>query len=239
VENEAAMAKILGSAKVIAGTVTSAVTRNALGDIVVERERGVGLSANHPLSPHLVQALQIAGFIVKEYQNAAGMKWSKLLTNLLTNASSAILGLTPAEILSNPRLFRLEIAQLREALAVMQTLQIPVVNLPGAPVVALTLAARLLPLRIARLVLHKSLGSGRGGKMPSLYIDLHSGRGKSEVNFLNGAVVRFGEQAGISTPVNQLLASTLQSLTEGKVPTEQYHYQPNKLLAHLSSINLS
>jgi 2-dehydropantoate 2-reductase len=69
--------------------------------------------------------------------------------------------------------------------------------------------------------------------MPSFHIDLHSGRGKSEVDYLNGAVVRFGERYGISTPVNRLLNETLLALTEGKLPIDGYAKQPEKLLKEL------
>ena len=77
------------------------------------------------------------------------MKWSKMLTNLLANASSAILDMPPAEIFADPRLFRIEILMLREALQVMHAQDISVVDLPATPVRALAFAAAYLPLRSA------------------------------------------------------------------------------------------
>ncbi len=50
VDNEPALAALLGADKVIAGTVTSSVARRALGDIVLEKLRGVGVADGHPLS---------------------------------------------------------------------------------------------------------------------------------------------------------------------------------------------
>jgi 2-dehydropantoate 2-reductase len=79
--------------------------------------------------------------------------------------------------------------------------------------------------------MQKAVGAGRGGKMPSFHIDLYSGRGQSEVGYLNGAVVRHGERAGVPTPVNRLLTDTLLALTRGDVPLETYALQPEKLLA--------
>jgi 2-dehydropantoate 2-reductase len=69
--------------------------------------------------------------------------------------------------------------------------------------------------------------------MPSFHIDLHSGRGKSEVGYLNGAVVRAGEKAGIPTPVNRLLTDTLLALTKGELALDAYAQQPEKLLESL------
>jgi 2-dehydropantoate 2-reductase len=233
VENEHQIAKTLGENKIIAGTVTSAIGRNDAGDIHVERLRGMGVAAGHPLSAELVAALNQAGLNARLYSHAMDMKWSKMLTNLLANATSAILDMTPGEIFEHPQLFRLEIRQLREALQVMVAQKIQVVDLPGTPVRALALAARSLPLAIARTLLKNAVASGRGGKMPSFHIDLHSKRGETEVDYLNGAVVRSGEKTGIPTPVNQTLNETLQAICAGKLNSNSFAHKPEKLLERL------
>ena len=66
--------------------------------------------------------------------------------------------------------------------------------------------------------------------MPSFYLDLHAGRRQSEVDFLNGAVVRFGQKAGVSTPVNRALNETLLALASGQIQMETYSHQPGKWL---------
>ncbi len=66
--------------------------------------------------------------------------------------------------------------------------------------------------------------------MPSFHIDLYHGRGKSEVDYLNGAVVRFGKRYGIETPVNDGLNSILMALTKGKIPLNTFSHNPEKLL---------
>lgn len=71
--------------------------------------------------------------------------------------------------------------------------------------------------------------------MPSFHIDLHSGRKVSEVDYLNGAVVRAGERAGVPTPVNKSLTQTLLALTRGELPVEAYAHQPQKILALASA----
>ena len=100
----------------------------------------------------------------------------------------------------------------------------------GTPVRLLAFAVRYLPLAVSRPFLAKAVGGGRGAKMPSFHIDLHSGRGKSEVDYLNGAVVRAGAEAGIPTPVNQLLTDTLLQLTNNELPMAQFSRQPERLL---------
>ena len=69
--------------------------------------------------------------------------------------------------------------------------------------------------------------------MPSFHIDLHSGRGKSEVEFLNGAVVKAGRTHNIPTPVNDLLTGKLLGLTRGEIALEHYRGQPERLIGDL------
>jgi 2-dehydropantoate 2-reductase len=61
VENETALASVLGTEKIIAGSVTTAVGRRDIGNITVERLRGIGIAANHPISEILVNAMNDAG----------------------------------------------------------------------------------------------------------------------------------------------------------------------------------
>jgi 2-dehydropantoate 2-reductase len=235
VENEPAIASKIGPEKVIAGTVTSAVGRRSAGDIVLERLRGVGLSNQHPISDRLAKAMQAAGLEARLYSNPNEMKWSKLLTNLIGNASSAILDMSPAEIFAHPGLYRLEITQLREALDVMKALSLRPTDLPGTPVQILSFGVRFLPLALSQPLIKRAVGGGRGRKMPSFHIDLHSGRGKIEVDYLNGAVVRFAEKNNLTAPANRLLNETLLGLTNGEIPISEFAKQPEKLLARWES----
>ena len=232
VSNELAIAAVLGQDRVIYGTVTSAIGRRGAGDIVLERLRGVGIARGHPLSEKLHSTFQAAYLKPQLFDDAHSMKWSKLLTNLLANPTSAILDMTAAEVFANKDLYRLEIEMLRECLAVMEAQGFDVVDLPGMPVRALAFATRL-PLWLSKLLLARAAGSGRGGKMPSFHIDLHSGRGKSEVEYLHGEVVRAGETCGIPTPVNKVLTETLVALTNREIPLEEFAHKPEKLLAEM------
>ena len=230
VENESIISTALGSEKVIPASLTSAISRSTIGEIILERKRGIGIASDHPLSRALLDSFYKAGLSPKLYHDPHSMKWSKLVTNLICNASSAILNMEPAEIIADKDLYRLEIIQLREALQVMKIQNIHVTDLPGTPVRSLAFAVKSLPLGISQPLLQRSIGVGRGNKMPSFYIDLHSGRGKSEVDFLNGAVVRFGERLRIPTPVNKLLTETLNKLTIGEIEIGSFSKNPRKLL---------
>ena len=233
VDNEPLIAGVLGVDRVITGTVTTAVGKPGIGQVVEEKRRGIGIALNHPLGADIVSALDDAGLNGIGYAEPGPMKWSKLLTNLTGNATSAILDEPVSSLFADRRLYEVEIAVLRECLAVMAALGFRPVDLPGTPVRALALAASRLPRFIAQPALTRALGGGRGDKMPSFHIDLHSGRGQTEVRFLNGAVVRHGAEHGVPTPVNDVLTETLEALSSGEQSVETYRHNPEALLARL------
>src|SRR5512132_2448447 len=238
VSNEPMIAQALGADKVIYGSVTSAIGRRGAGDIVLEKLRGVGVAKGHPLSERLNNALDKAYLNSRLYEDAASMKWSKMLTNLIANPTSAILDMTAGEVFADKDLYKLEIDMLRECLAVMKAQNIQIVDLPGTPVRALAYATRL-PLWLSKPLLSRAAGAGRGAKMPSFHIDLHSGRGKSEVEYLHGAVARAGEKYNVPTPVNRALTETLVALTNKSIPMDEFAHKPRKLLDRVSRASIT
>jgi 2-dehydropantoate 2-reductase len=230
VDNEPEIARLFGADRVIAGTVTTAVSKSGAAAITVERKRGVGIALGHPLSSQIVEALTGAGLKARAYLAPAPMKWSKLLTNLIGSATSAILDMRVAEVFADRRLFEVEAAALRECLAVMRSLNFAPVDLPGTPVRALAFAVERLPAWLAQPLLRGGAGAGRGSKMPSFHMDLHSGKGATEVRWLHGAVARYGAKCGVPAPVNQRLTDTLEALSTGTLRQEDFRRQPGALL---------
>ena len=234
VENETALEAVLGSENVIPGMVTHEILRQRVGDITLQHRRGMGLGAAHPLTPRLSLALKEAKLNPRIYQDTASMKWSKMLTNLVNNATSAILKMTPVEIFRDRDLIRLELAQLRETLNIMAAMGLQVVNVPGLPLRLLDPAIRKLPDDLSMHLLIGLLGDRRGKKMPSFYLDLMSGKKVGEVEYLNGAVVRYGVRFGIPTPVNRLLTQTLTALVNGEYQRVEFDHHPEKLIGLLN-----
>lgn len=235
VDNEALLQEHFGSANVIAGTVTTATTQTAPGSVSVERIRGVGLAAGSSLAMRLAAALQTTEMRVQLFADARAMKWSKLLTNMLGNATSAICDLAPSAVFAHAGLYRAEIAALRETLLVMRKLNIPVVNLPGMRVRLLANAITLLPAVWYHGFLAGQVGRGRGGKMPSLHNDLSAGRSRSEVGWLNGAVQRHALGCRANAPVNHRLNVILTELASGIRDRTDYQHKPDKLAGELGT----
>ena len=233
-EEEASAARPPGTA-LIAASVTASVERGSDGTIRWLRRGGVGLApvrgpAAGPLGD-LAAVLRRSGVRVAVRRDAAAMKWSKLVANLVGNATSGLLDSDPAAIYRDAALFAVERAQLREALAVMRALGLRPVDLPGAPVRLLALATTL-PAPVGRLALGRVVGSARGGKAPSLRGAV-AGGGTTEVGWLNGAVAAAGERAGVPVPINTVLARLVDEAATDPERREWFRGRPDRLLAAL------
>ncbi len=217
VGNEEALAAAFGADRVIAGALDTPVSVPAAGQVQVHRPRyRMGLAAVGAAGvAQAAAALSQAGFEVTTYADYRALKWSKLLFNLLANASCAILDWTPAQVMAHPQAARLEARTWQEALRVMAALDVRPVNLAGYPLALFAPLAQRLPTGILGRVLRGFVSGGRGSKMPSLHIALAEGK-RSEVAWLNGAVARLGTAHGVATPVNQMLADVVAALTEGR-----------------------
>jgi 2-dehydropantoate 2-reductase len=234
VRSEEMLAKAFSRGRVVAGTLLNPISTPQAGIIVLEKWRGgIGLAPvtlGNPVE-RWVQLFGDAVLPTRAYADHRAMKWSKLVLNLIGNASAAILDVSTTQVFADPRLFRLEVEMLREAVAVMRSLGLKPVGLPGYPVPLLAWGVRQAPLWVLRPILRKLVAGGRGEKLPSLLLELRRGRQRSEVADLNGAVVRAGAQLGLPTPVNRALAETLARLVEGKIEWDNVRHQPGVLLA--------
>ena len=216
-----------GAERVISATLTTAVQMIKPAVIHVARRRGIGVELDHPLAAAFISDLEAADFLAETYPNPERMKWSKLLTNIVANASSAILGWTPSQVYNHPSTALIEIESLRETIRVMRVIGYSPQNLPGVKV-SLLARAIFLPRRLIRPLLGKIVSEGRGDKKPSLHFDI--GRGKSEVLRLNGAVVQAGSRLGSPTPANRLLTDTLMKLVKDQENPERFRNNPELLV---------
>lgn len=238
--NEAQLANLFSARQVIAGTITIPIQVTGPGVIEVSKAKGgLGLAPveGSPPVQKLADALNEAGLATETYADYRAMKWSKLMLNIVNNATSAILDEPPAQIIARPELFDLEIEALRECVRVMQAQGIEAVSLPGYPVdwLARLVSAAWLPRPITRAILRPFLRRGRGTKMPSLQLDLAAGRTTSEIGVLNGAVVAAGQQYGVATPVNRALTDILNGLVSKELRWANYQHQPEKLMAAITT----
>jgi len=229
---EEIVAERVGADRVFAATISIPVSMTGPAVVEFVERGGIGVAsvAGGGDVSALADALREAGFVVGTYDDYRAMKWSKLLLNIVGNATSAILGWPPERVYSHPGLFRLEWNAFLEALQVMSAMNLEPVALPGYPLPTILPWIKRAPQFLLRPIVQRAVRTGRGGKMPSMYIDLVAGRRRLEVDVLNGAVVRYGEELGLPVSVNELLTTVLQKIAAGEIPREQYCDQPQALL---------
>lgn len=232
-EEAAAAARPAGT--LLAASVTASVEREPDGSVRWLRRGGVALAPVRGDAEAIIEGLsttfRAAGVDVVARPDASAMKWSKVIANLVANATSGLLDQDPASIYADPDLFDVERAQLREALAVMRARGLRPVSLPGAPVPLLALATAL-PSPVARAALRRVVGSARGGKDPSLRGAVQLG-GPTEAGWLNGAVAREGTALGVATPVNTALASLVEGTAADPERRAWFRHRPDRLLEAL------
>ncbi|MGA7669835.1 MAG: ketopantoate reductase family protein [Nitrolancea sp.] len=217
----------------IAGSLTVSVASNGPSHVRQETSSGgIGLAEvcdRAGLIEPLRQAFDGAGIPAAVLPDYRQMKWSKLLLNILANATSAILAIDPGAIFADAALFEVERRAFIEALAVMAGQGLAPIELPGFNVPLLVYAMRT-PAWLSRRLVGPRVAGGRGDKRPSLWIDVESGRGETEIAWLNGAVVREGDRLGIPTPVNHLLTRLVQDVAHDPERRHEFAGHPRRLL---------
>jgi 2-dehydropantoate 2-reductase len=139
-----------------------------------------------------------------------GAQWSKLIVNQV-NAMPAITGLSAQATLRHPVLGRIVASSMREAVRIGLASGVRFASLQGLSQPLLR-AFSVAPLRIAR-ALPRAMAS-RMGDTPNPGSTLQSiRRGQpTEIDFLNGAVVRAAGAAGLSAPINARLTELVHAV---------------------------
>lgn len=164
--NEEEIEGTLAAQRIFAGNITTPVSIPEVGVIRVEKAkygigRGMARQGRSGEGIGLAQveaALAGAGFTVTVYDDARGMKWTKLLLNIVGNASSAIVDEAPGVSFAD-LVVDLELAAWRETLRVMRKAQIPALNMDGYPLKWAAPLVQILPNSLLRPIFE--IGGGR------------------------------------------------------------------------------
>lgn len=173
----------------------------AAGDGVF-RQTTTGLlvveAAPDPRVRELEGALARAGLEVEVTPELPGMQWAKLMMNL-NNAVSALSGAPTPVLLFTAGYRRILAALIDEALAVMRVAGVKPARLGAIPVSLFPMMLRL-PTPVLRVALRAQLRVDPEARS-SMWQDLDRRR-LTEVDFLNGEIVRLAEKHGLKAPLN-------------------------------------
>ncbi len=169
------------------------------------------VAESHPALAPIVQATSSGPAALTLSDNMTAVAWGKLLVNL-NNALNALSGVTLLEELSDRNFRRILAACIREALAVLAAAGIE-------PAKATAFPPKWLPAFIGApdfffntigLKLQKIDDRARS----SMADDFAAGRA-TEINFLNGEVVRLAKAMEMEAPVNQAIVALVKEAEGG------------------------
>lgn len=142
---------------------------------------------------HIAGTFNEAGLQTSVSDNIVGAIWDKLLINVATGAVTAISGLTYGELYAMPELEAVSIAAIAESMAVAAAKGVSLSI--KEPRQAWSMASDGLP----------------PGFKTSMLQSLESGS-VTEVDFINGSIVRAGRTCGVPTPVNETLVACVKGI---------------------------
>ena len=144
----------------------------------------------------IADTFEQAGLITVISRNIMGTIWDKLLVNVATGALSGITRLPYGELYQVPEVEACAVAAVAEAMAVAQ-----------ASGITLSFTDPRDPWLKA--------GAGLGYDFKASMLQSLEKGSVTEVDFMNGAVVRQGAKFGIPTPVNQTLVACIKGIERG------------------------
>ncbi len=160
-------------------------------------------ASQDPRAAELAELLRAAGFDVQVTADLAAQQWSKLIMNL-NNAVGALSDAPTQRLLFDPAYRRILAATVREALSVMRRAGIRPARLGPLPV-ALFPHLLALPTPLLRLVARAQVQIDPKARS-SMWQDLDRRR-PTEVDYLNGEIVRLAERAGADAPLNRRMVA--------------------------------
>ncbi len=208
--NAARLAETLPGRRVIAGMVPFNVVNQGQGHFHQGSEGELEVAADPALDDWL-PAFIAAGLPLTQHADMPAVLWAKLLLNL-NNAINALCGLPLKQELSQ-RDFRRCIALAQaEALGLMQNEGIHPARLTPLPAHWIP---RLLgaPDALFRLLANKMLEIDPQARS-SMWEDLEAGR-PTEIDWINGEVLRLAQKLGRQAPVNARLIELIRAAESG------------------------
>jgi 2-dehydropantoate 2-reductase len=162
--------------------------------------------------------------------NLWGERWSKLVANVMANGLSAATGLTSNEIIGNEPIRRFSTRLGSEAIRVGQALGYTLEEILHLPPETLARAGEgdAEAAKICDAQRFKDAGRLAAEQRPSMGQDMQKGR-RTEIEFLNGLVVREGERLGMSCRANGLLTDLVLRVERGELKPDPAHVTNLKL----------
>jgi len=169
--------------------------------------------SGHPALPRFVEALRLAGEEAGVRKDIEAVQMGKLLLNL-TNGICAVAGVPVAESFTSRPLRRAYAACLREGLEVAAASRRTVASI-GTLSPRLILRLLSLPDAVIGRLLGRMVRIDPRARSSTLQ-DLDRGR-RTEIDYLNGEIVRLARDAGLDAPANLFVTERVHELESQEV----------------------
>src|SRR5271163_4090061 len=159
----------------------------------------------------------------KATDNLWGERWSKLVANSMANGVSACTGLSGAQITDTPPIRHFQARLASEAIRIGQALGYKLEEIGHQDPELIARAGEGHASALQQYDEHR-LNAPRGAadQRPSMGQDMAKGR-RTEIEFLNGFVVREGEKAGIHARANERLVDIVKKVERGELKQDPRH----------------
>lgn len=144
----------------------------------------------------IAAAFTDSGLETLHTENINSMVWRKSVLNACMNPVCAVTGLTMAQAMNDPIVFQIVDALVKECIQVARANEID-------------LGWEFYPNGIEYM-------RKAGKHKPSMLMDIENKR-RTEIDFINGKFVEYGERAGIATPYNKTLKSLVKGLESSQI----------------------
>lgn len=231
--NEETIAEVVGWGRTV-GCIASRISVELFEPGRIRRQAPKG-AANHVvfrvgevhgrISPRIEGLVEMLGVVdgAKATTNLWGERWSKLCHNAMRNGVSAATGLSGREIDGHEAIRHFTIRLGGEAVRVGQALGFnleKIGKLAPDQLAAAGAGDAAARADIDQVLIGESSGSGRGKlQRPSMGQDMVKGR-RTEIEQINGFVVRKGREIGLSAPANARIVDLVKRVERGEAAAQ-------------------
>jgi len=229
--NEETIAGVVGWGKTL-GCIASSITVNLPEPGLIHRGAGKGGAAHTVfragevhgrITPRAEEVCRLVAYAdsAKVTGNLWGERWSKLVTNAMANGIAACTGLTGGEMLKSDPIRHFSTRVGSEAIRVGQALGYQLEDIYHLPPETIARAGEGDAAAMTACDEQRFKDSKRTSseQRPSMGQDMQKGR-RTEIDFLNGLVVREGEKVGIACRANAVLTELVTKVERGELKAD-------------------
>jgi len=214
--NEETISKIVGVERTIACSITWGGTNKGPGQLIQTTDGGFIIGQWPTGKSKIVEdtaALLSKAFTTEVSDNIIGDRWTKLLITVSLTGVGTTAGLTYGGVIDNEAARKVALTVITETYDVGIKASVKFADLMGVSP-SIVLVRNKEDFDKASKLLEIGFANHRATK-PSMWQDIEKGR-KTEVDFVNGYVVRTGKEVGLKTPDNELVTKIIREIEEGK-----------------------